>query len=86
VYDGALPAQGPPNAVAPARFSLRAGRSADTVRLTAQIEHALATEMGGSAFQRLFFQMRGRFELEGRLGGVPVSDTGRGFFETYRTR
>jgi len=86
VYDGALPAQGPPNAVAPARFSLRAGRSADTVRLTAQIEHALATEMGGSAFQRLFFQMRGRFELEGRLGGVPVSDTGRGFFETYRNR
>jgi hypothetical protein len=86
VYDGALPAQGAPNAVAPARFSLRAGRRADTVRLTAQIEHALATEMGGSAFQRVFLQMRGRFELEGRLGGVPVSDTGRGFFETYRTR
>jgi hypothetical protein len=85
-YEGALRAEGARNAVAPARFSLRAGRGADSVRLTAQIEHALATEMSASAFQRLFFQMRGRFGLEGRLAGKAVSDTGRGFFETYRTR
>jgi hypothetical protein len=85
-YEGALPAEGAQDAVAPARFTLRAGRGADSVRLTAEIEHALATEMSASAFRRLFFQMRGRFELEGRLGGVAVSDTGRGFFETYRTR
>jgi hypothetical protein len=71
--------------MAPARFSLRAGRGQDSVRLTAEIEHALATEMSASAFRRVFFQMRGRFEVEGRLGGVAVSDTGRGFFETYRT-
>jgi hypothetical protein len=85
-YEGALPAEGVPNAVAPARFSLRAGRGADSVRLTAEIEHALGTEMSASAFRRLFFQMRGRFEVEGRLGGVAVRDTGWGFFETYRTR
>jgi len=84
-YEGALAAEGAKNAVAPARFSLRAGRGGDSVRLTAQIEHALATEMSASAFRRVFFQMRGRFEVGGRLGGVPVSDTGRGFFETYRT-
>ena len=39
-----------------------------------------------ASFRRLFFQMRGRFTLTGRMGGVEVSDTGRGFFETYRTR
>lgn len=85
-YEGAMPAEGAPGAVAPARFSLTAGRGADTVRLEAQIEHALATEMNASAFRRLFFQMRGRFELEGRLAGAQVSDSGRGFFETYRAR
>ena len=85
-YEGAMRAEGAQQAVAPASFSLRAGRGADSVRLTAEIDHALATEMSASAFRRLFFQMRGRFELVGRLGGVPVSDTGRGFFETYRTR
>lgn len=85
-YDGVLQAEGAQNAEAPARFSLRAGRGADSVLLTAEIEHALATEMSASAFRRLFFQMRGRFAFDGRLGGVAVSDTGRGFFETYRTR
>ena len=85
-YEGAMPAEGAAGAVAPARFSLTAGRGADTVRLEAQIEHALATEMNASAFRRLFFQMRGRFELEGRLAGAQVSDSGRGFFETYRAR
>jgi hypothetical protein len=85
-YDGRLQAEGARNAVAPARFSLRAGRGVDSVQLTAEIEHALATETSASGFRRLFFQMRGRFELEGRLGGRAVSDTGQGFFETYRTR
>jgi len=42
--------------------------------------------MSGSVFRRLFFQMRGRFELHGRLAGQQVSDTGQGFFETYRAR
>jgi hypothetical protein len=84
-YNGALAAEGASGAVAPARFSLRAGRGADSVRLTVHIEHALATEMSASAFRRLFFQMRGHFELDGRMAGAAVSDSGRGFFETYRT-
>ena len=86
VYEGALPAEGADNAVAPARFSLRAIRGEDSVRLSAKVEHALATDMSASTFRRLFFQMRGRFELEGSLSGAAVSDTGWGFFETYRTR
>ena len=85
-YQGTEPAEGAPGAVAPARFSLTAGRGADSVRLVVEVEHALATEMSASAFRRLFFQMRGRFELDGRLAGHQVSDTGRGFFETYRAR
>jgi hypothetical protein len=36
--------------------------------------------------RRLFLQMRGRFRLEGRLSGEPVSDEGLGFFETYVER
>jgi hypothetical protein len=86
VYEGVSRAEGASGASAPARFSLAAARGADSVRLAVDVEHALATEMGASSFRRLFFQMRGRFVLRGRLAGAEVSDTGSGFFETYRTR
>jgi hypothetical protein len=85
-YDGAEPAEGATGESAPARFSLVATRGADSVRLDVEVGHALATDMSASAFRRLFFQMRGRFVLRGRLAGAEVSDTGQGFFETYRTR
>jgi hypothetical protein len=85
-YDGAVPAEGAAGASAPARFSLIAKRGADSVRLAVDVEHALATDMTASAFGRRFIQMRGRFLLSGRVAGMEVSDTGRGFFETYRTR
>ena len=85
-YEGEARAAGAPGASAPARFSLVAARGADTVRLSVEVEHALATEMSASSFRRLFLQMRGRFLLRGRIAGAEVSDTGRGFFETYRTR
>jgi hypothetical protein len=42
--------------------------------------------MGAASFRRDFLQMRGRFELVGRIMGELVRDQGRGFFETYRTR
>jgi hypothetical protein len=42
--------------------------------------------MAAAAFQRFFLQMRGRAVLRGRLAGQPVSDSGQGFFETYRSR
>jgi hypothetical protein len=85
-YAGAVAAEGAAGASAPARLSLIATRGADSVRLAVVVEHALATDMSASAFRRRFFQMRGRFVLHGRVGGAEVSDTGRGFFETYRTR
>jgi hypothetical protein len=85
-YEGEQPAAGAPGASAPRRFTLVGTRGDDSVRLTVDVEHALATEMSASSFRRLFFQMRGRFELRGRVGGAEVSDTGRGFFETYRSR
>jgi hypothetical protein len=85
-YQGSRAADGARGAVAPARFTIGATRGADSLRLTVEVEHALATDMSAATFRRLFFQMRGRFGLTGRLGGAEVSDTGRGFFETYRSR
>ena len=82
-YEGARPAQGPTGASAPERFTLVATREADTVRLGVEVEHALATEMAASSFRRVFLQMRGRFRLEGQVGGQAVADSGSGFFETY---
>ncbi|MEP6687321.1 MAG: hypothetical protein ABJC36_03170 [Gemmatimonadales bacterium] len=85
-YQGSGPAAGATGAMAPRRFQLLAARGADSVRLSVEVEHALATEMSAAAFRRIFFQMRGRFALDGRVAGVQLSDTGWGFFETYRTR
>ncbi|HET6577899.1 MAG TPA: hypothetical protein VFG66_06225 [Gemmatimonadales bacterium] len=85
-YEGSQPAPGASGGTAPRRFSLIGTRGGDTVRLRVDVEHALATEMAATSFHRVFLQMRGRFELRGRLAGQVVSDTGRGFFETYRTR
>ena len=83
--EGARPAAGLPGVAAPRRFTLVGTREADTVRLTVEVEHALATDMGAATFRRAFLQMRGRFALSGRVGGEPVADRGEGFFETYVT-
>jgi hypothetical protein len=82
-YRGSRPAEGTVGASAPERFSLVATRGTDTVRLAAVVEHALASELSLSGLRRYFLQMRGRFTLSGRVTGEVVSDSGRGFFETY---
>lgn len=85
-YSGAQPASGLAEVTAPERFTLVGIRDADTLRLSVEVEHALATEMNASSLRRVFLQMRGRFVLDGRVAGREVSDSGRGFFETYRNR
>ena len=85
-YEGLRAAEGASGGVAPARFSLTGTRGEDSVFLSVDVDHALATDMSASSFRRLFFQMRGRFSLKGRLAGSAVADTGLGFFETYRSR
>lgn len=85
-YEGDQPAAGAPGASAPRRFTLVGTRGADSVTLAVDVEHALATEMRTASFRRRFLQMRGRFELRGRVAGAEVSDSGRGFFETYRSQ
>ena len=82
-YQGSRAAAGHKKARAPERFSLVARREADTVRLDVRVLDALATEMSATEFRRVFLQMRGEFELSGRVGGQPVADSGTGFFETY---
>jgi hypothetical protein len=82
-YEGEQPAAGAPGATAPRRFTLTATRGGDSVRLAVHVENALATGMSAASFRRVFLQMRGRFELRGRVAGEDLSDGGRGFFETY---
>jgi hypothetical protein len=84
-YSGARPAAGVSGVAAPERFTLTGTREADTVRLTVEVGHALATDMGAATFRRAFLQMRGRFALSGRVGGEALADAGDGFFETYVT-
>jgi hypothetical protein len=74
-----------PAGSAPEGFTLVGAREADTVRLKVTVEDALASEMSALSLRRVFLQMRGRFELRGKLAGESVSDSGRGFFETYVT-
>jgi hypothetical protein len=82
-YRGSQPAEGGLRANAPERFSLMAARGPDTVRLAVVVEHALASELTISGVPRYFLQMRGWFTLSGRVTGQMISDSGRGFFETY---
>ena len=68
---------------APAAFDLDATRQQDTVHLAVDVIDALASRTAAASFGRYFVQMRGTFSLTGRLTGTAVSDSGRGFFETY---
>jgi len=67
----------------PTGFSFVATRDADTVRVTARIADVQATGRTAAGMGLSFLQMRGVFELEGKVGGVAVKDEGTGFFETY---
>jgi hypothetical protein len=82
-YLGGRAADGLPGARAPERFTLVGVWEADTVRLSVQVDHALATEASASTHRRTFLQMRGRFELDGKVLGESLQDRGQGFFETY---
>ncbi len=85
-YQGSRAADGVRGARAPERFTLTGTWGADTVTLSVNVEHALATEMSAASFRRLFLQMRGRFTLDGRVDGERLRDAGEGFFETYVTQ
>ena len=85
-YRGSRAADGLRGARAPERFTLAGTWDSDTVTLSVEVDHALATEAAASSHRRVFLQMRGRFELSGSLLGDPVRDRGQGFFETYLTR
>ena len=84
-YEGAKVAGGA-GGRSPERFTLVAARDADTVRIRVQVLSAQSTETSAAGMRRFFLQMRGRFELEGRLAGREVRDEGLGFFETYVDR
>ena len=83
LYEGARAAAGGATATAPTRFSLLATSDADTVRLVVNTKDVLATRAGASDPRRVFLQMRGRFDLSGKVAGQVVADSGMGFFETW---
>jgi hypothetical protein len=82
-YSGTMTAAGTVRVTAPARFGLTATRGADTLQVDVDVEDVLGTKVGTAGFRRVFLQMRGRFQVVGKVLGEPVSDSGRGFFETY---
>ncbi len=67
----------------PTGFSFIAARDDDTLRVTARIADVQSTGVTAAGMGRSFLQMRGSFELEGKIGGAVVTDAGTGFFETY---
>lgn len=72
---------------APTRLDLEAGRGEYSLRLQAEVGHVRATAADPQASAtNLFFQMRGRASVEGRLPVGGVSAAGDGFFETWQRR
>jgi hypothetical protein len=82
-YQGSRSTVGNGRFISPQEFDLVATRELDTLRLSVKVVDALASEMRTSGFRRGFLQMRGKFNLSGRLLGHAVADSGMGFFETY---
>jgi len=74
----------------PTRAVMEDVRGADTLRISLEIEDAMASDVRrspaarGDAARPLLVQMKGIARLGGRLGGVPLVGGGSGFFETYR--
>ena len=75
----------------PSRAVLADVRGDDTLRLELEIDDAIGTDIRSTMIERgavvprpWFIQMKGRARLSGRVGGVPLTGEGAGFFETYR--
>ena len=72
----------------PRLISVVAGRGRDSLRLEVEVRHRRVTGLPVEGLEgaALFYQLRGRAELSGRLGGSPVREAGEGFFETWAVR
>jgi hypothetical protein len=69
---------------APDTLRLVVARRGDTVTVTVAVDDATATRPAGSSTEKWFLQLHGRWSLDGRVAGQHVSDSGRGFFETWQ--
>jgi hypothetical protein len=79
---GARPVAGYPGVTAPESLLIHATRLGDSllVRVRVLDVHATRPPNGGG---RVFLQMRGAWSVAGRAAGVPVADSGLGFFERW---
>ncbi len=75
----------PLKASTPHSISVIAGSGRDSLALEIDVLHARATALpaGADTSPALFYQMRGRATLSGRLSDTPASGMGLGFFETW---
>ncbi len=64
-------------------FEIVATQQDDFVRLSVDVWDVARTATGDDGRGPVFFQMRGDWRLAGRVAGLEVADTGRGFFETW---
>ncbi len=83
---GGRPVPGEPGILAPDSLAILATRGDDTVRVGIAIRDVAASRSGAAGMTRVFLQMRGQWRLAGTAAGVPVADTGSGFFETWLDR
>jgi hypothetical protein len=83
VRHGSRAVPGSPGVKAPDSLAIMALRGSDTVRVGIAILDVTASRSEAAGMTRVFLQVRGRWTVNGRVAGNPVSDGGTGFFETW---
>ena len=83
-YRGGKAVLAVPGAYAPDSLTILAARGNDTLRVAVAVKSVNATPINAAGWRRAFLQMRGWFTVTGKVAGREVSDSGGGFFETWR--
>jgi hypothetical protein len=80
---GRIATRGVSGVTAPESLSIVAARAGDTLRIAIAILDAAASSSATAGPGRALLQMRGRWRAIGTAAGIPVADSGSGFFETW---
>lgn len=83
-YSGSRSVTALPGVYSPDSMTILAARGIDTLRVAVSVASANATPVEAAGLRRALLQLRGRFTVTGRVAGQVVSDSGGGFFETWR--
>jgi hypothetical protein len=80
---GTRPLAGFAGVLAPDSLRIVAARLDDTLRVLVRITDVTGSESRSAGPGLVFLQMRGAWSARGTAAGAAVSDSGRGFFETW---